>query len=142
MALTLKQLNEDLRIAVLVSGSMEEVITRAATRIYDNMTAPDATAVLRLILAEAHRFPQVSQNMFEETHTSLAPLINHLNDRRDTRELTLEQSFDAAYMLSTLALGGVRMFLYPLKSKAQRDQWIKAVVTTMLNGWLPRRNGG
>ena len=134
-------LAEHLRMAVAARGSVAEVLLRAALRINSDMSSPDAIPILRLIIAEAHRFPDVAHRMFEDSRRSLAPLVDYLDEQRRAGVLALDDAFEAAFMLSTLAFGGVRIFLqhWP-ESAAERERWTRQVVTYLLRGW--QRIGG
>ena len=135
----LERLAEHLRVAMSAKGSIEAVLLRAALQIHDDMTAPDAVPVLRLILAESHRFPDLGERMFEDARDSLAPLVDYLASQRQAGRLDLADPFEAAFMLATLAIGGVRMFLVPAATSGdKREQWVRQVVSTLLRSWEPR----
>ena len=73
--------------------------------------------------------------MFNDSRTSLAPLVEYLEAARESGVLSFDDSFDAAFMLSTLAFGGVRIFLEPEPfSPTERERWAKQVVKHFLNG--------
>lgn len=129
-------LSEHLRMAVAGRGSVEEVLLRAALEINSDMSSPDAVPILRLIIAEAHRFPDVAARMFEDSRKSLAPLVDYLDRQRRGGVLAFDDAFEAAFMLSTLAFGGVRIFLqrWPA-SAAERERWGRHVVAYLLRGW-------
>jgi len=133
-------LAEHLRMAVATRGSIEEVLLRAALEINADMSSPDAVPILRLIIAEAHRFPDVATRMFEDSRKSLAPLVDYLESQRSAGLLGFHDAFEAAFMLSTLAFGGVRIFLqhWP-RSAGERERWARHVVTYLLHGWQSER---
>lgn len=136
-------LAEHLRMAVAGRGTVEEVLLRATLRINSDMSSPDAIPILRLIIAEAHRFPDVAAQMFEDSRRSLAPLVDYLERQRGAGVLTLDDAFEAAFMLSTLAFGGVRIFLqrWP-RSAGERERWARQIVRYLLHGWQPVRGAG
>jgi AcrR family transcriptional regulator len=133
-------LSEHLRMAVASRGSVEDVLLRAALEINSDMSSPDAVPILRLIIAEAHRFPDVAARMFEDSRKSLAPLVDYLEGQRSAGVLAFHDAFEAAFMLSTLAFGGVRIFLqhWP-QSAGERQRWTHHVVTYLLRGWQAER---
>lgn len=134
----LARLAEHLRMAVATRGSVDEVLLRVAIEINSDMSAPEAVPVLRLIIAEAHRFPDVAHRMFEDSRVSLAPLVHYLERQRALGALEIEDGFEAAFMLSTLAFGGVRIFLerWP-RSALEKRRWAAQVVRYLLHGWKP-----
>lgn len=132
----LARLAEHLRMALASTGTVEEVLQRAAMEIHDDMSAPEAVPVLRLIIAEAHRFPDVAHRMFQDSRVSLAPLVHYLEAQRTAGILEFEDAFEAAFMLSTLAFGGVRIFLETAPPpRREKERWIRQVVTSLLGGW-------
>jgi AcrR family transcriptional regulator len=136
-------LAEHLRMAVAGRGSVEEVLVRAALQINSDMSSPDAIPILRLIIAEAHRFPDVAHRMFEDSRRSLAPLVDYLDAQRRAGVLALDDAFEAAFMLSTLAFGGVRIFLQHWPGSAgERERWVRQVVRYLLRGWQAAAPGG
>jgi TetR/AcrR family transcriptional repressor of mexJK operon len=132
----LARLAEHLRIAVAITGTVEEVLQRVAIEINNDMSAPGAVPVLRLIIAEAHRFPDVAHRMFQDSRVSLAPLVDYLETQRESGVLEFDDAFEAAFMLSTLAFGGVRIFLEMTPpSQKEKERWVKQVVSSLLGGW-------
>ena len=132
----LARLAEQLRLAVASTGTVEEVLQRAAMEINNDMSAPEAVPVLRLIIAEAHRFPDVAHRMFQDSRVSLAPLVDYLESQRASGMLEFDDAFEAAFMLSTLAFGGVRIFLETTSpSQKEKERWVKQVVASLLGGW-------
>jgi len=132
----LARLAEHLRVAVGRRGRPQDVLLRAAVGINTDMSSPQALPVLRLIIAEAHRFPDVGRQMFEDSRASLAPLVEYLERQRSAGVLAFEDAFEAAFMFSTLAFGGVRIFLEPWpQSRAMRRRWAARVVRYLLDGW-------
>ena len=134
----LARLEEHLRMIVATRGSVEQVLLRVAGQVFDDMNSSETVPVLRLIIAEAPRFPDIAHRMFEGTRASLAPLVNYLAEQRAAGALDFDDPFEAAYMLAALSFGGVRVFLQePLKGRA-REQWIRRVVSGLLEGWCKR----
>ena len=132
----LARLAEHLRLAVASTGTVEEVLQRAAMEINNDMSAPEAVPVLRLIIAEAHRFPDVAHRMFQDSRVTLAPLVDYLESQRASGMLEFDDAFEAAFMLSTLAFGGVRIFLEMTPpSQKEKERWVKQVVASLLGGW-------
>lgn len=133
----LARLAEHLRMAVTTTGTVEDVLLRAAMEINNDMSAPEAVPVLRLIIAEAHRFPDVAHRMFQDSRVSLAPLVDYLEAQRASGVLAFDDAFEAAFMLSTLAFGGVRIFLeFGPPSAQEKARWTAQVVKSLLRGWM------
>jgi hypothetical protein len=136
-------LAEHLTAAVSTVGTVEEVLLRAVLEINSDMSSREAVPVLRLIIAEAHRFPDVGRQMFNDSRTSLAPLIGYLEGQRKAGVLDFSDGFEAAFMLSTLAFGGVRIFLEPDPlSTTEQVRWASQVVKHFLHGCKRERRRG
>ncbi len=135
----LEKLTAPLSLALATAGTVEEVLTRAAMQINRDLVSDEAVPILRLIMSEAPRFPELTNRMLADSHITLAPLTEYLTAQQAAGNLEMEDPFTAAFMLSTLAFGGVSIFFEPSnRSDEERQRWVSKVVQTLLKGWQPR----
>lgn len=139
----LKGLAEHLTLVLSERGSMADVLERVALQIDADMTNPAAEPVLRLIVAEAARFPDLGERFYASARESLRPVMDYLDEQRAAGRLEYDDAFEAAFMLASLAIGGVRVFLErPRPDVAERRARAHRVVRVLLAGWAPARNAG
>lgn len=136
----MSRLTEHLRVVVTEPGVPAEVLRRVIQQIHADTAAPDAVAIVRLIVAEAHRFPDLARQMFADTKVALGPLIDYLQNQREAGVLDFDDPFEAAYNLAVLATGGVRVFLEPPPVRAAvRERHLRRIVKLLIQGWKPGR---
>ncbi|MDP9898462.1 TetR/AcrR family transcriptional regulator [Variovorax ginsengisoli] len=132
MQATLVRDNADVRSALL----------DLVERMYLSATEPATLALLRLVIAEAVRFPELAKSLYAENHYVLAPVVAYLAEAHRSGRLHVPSPELAAVQLSTLAFGGVRFFISkPLAGGAERRAWAEDIVDLMLRGWAPLANG-
>lgn len=137
----LKGLAEHLTVVLSERGSMTEVLERVALQIDADMTNAAAEPVLRLIVAEAARFPDLGERFYASSRESLRPLMDYLDEQRTAGRLDYDDAFEAAFMLASLAIGGVRVFLErPRPEAAERRARARRAVRVLLAGWAPGGN--
>lgn len=120
------------------SAPPEQVLREVLSRTYDDLTTPRSIAVLRLIVAEAPRFPDVARKMFEDTREFLQPLPDYLAEMARAGVFDIDDPFEAAYSLTTLGGGGIRFLLEPPLSIEQRKVHIERLLKLFLRGWQSR----
>ncbi len=93
---------------------------------------------MRLVIAEAMRFPELAKSLYAENSYVLAPVIDYLAEANRTGKLRVPNAELAAVQLSTLAFGGVRFFISkPLAGPEERRAWAEDIVDLVMRGWAP-----
>jgi AcrR family transcriptional regulator len=115
-----------------------QVLLDLVERMYLSATEPQTLALLRLVIAEAVRFPELAKSLYAENSYVLAPVVEYLAEAHRTGMLHVPDPELAAVQLSTLAFGGVRFFISkPLAGPEERRAWAEGVVALVLRGWMP-----
>lgn len=131
--------------ATLVRRDADErqVLLDLVERMYLSATEPKTLALLRLVIAEAVRFPELAKALYAENSYVLAPVIAYLAEAHRSGRLHVPSPELAAVQLSTLAMGGVRFFISkPLAGPAERRAWAEGIVDFVLRGWAAAAPGG
>ncbi len=104
-------------------------------KIYQDSVRPRDLAVTRLFVAESHRFPELTDSLFE--HALFEPLIDYLRRQAELGIFDIQDPVEAAWDLTALAGGGIRMLITPpltdpaaVRARAER---LAALAT---KGWL------
>lgn len=130
----------DVMQAVVVQPDADErtVLLDLVERMYLGATEPDTLALLRLVIAEAVRFPELAKTLYAGNSYVLAPVVEYLASAHRAGKLHVPSPELAAVQLSTLAFGGVRFFISrPLAGPEERAHWAEGVVDLVLRGWTP-----
>lgn len=126
--------------AVVVQTDADErtVLLDLVERMYLGATEPHTLALLRLVIAEAVRFPNLAKTLYAGNTYVLAPVVEYLASAHRAGKLHVPSPELAAVQLSTLAFGGVRFFISrPLAGPEERASWAEGVVDLVLRGWRP-----
>jgi AcrR family transcriptional regulator len=127
--------------ATLVRRAEDErqVLLDLVERMYLGATEPQTLALLRLVIAEAVRFPELAKSLYAENSYVLSPVVDYLTEAHRSGKLHVPSPELAAVQLSTLAFGGVRFFVSkPLASREERRAWAEGIVDLVMRGWTPR----
>ncbi len=126
--------------ATLVERGVNErqTLLDLVERMYLGATEPKTLALLRLVIAEAVRFPELAKSLYAENSYVLAPVVEYLAEAHRTGRLHVPSPELAAVQLSTLAFGGVRFFISkPLAGPEERRAWAEGIVELVMRGWAP-----
>ena len=120
---------EDLRRGVLA------IVARIQVALDDDRTR----ALARLLIAEAQRFPALSEALLAELRSLLDPFTRYLERWVVRGALRAADCRRAAQDLTLLAVGGFEFFLgsRPSSKQALRDER-ERVVQLLLDGWIVR----
>ena len=117
----------------------EERLLELIEGIYLGASDPRTLGLLRLVIAEATRFPDLSRMVYTENSQLLDPLVHYLAEAHRAGTLHVPEPELTAVQLSTLAYGGVRFFIAnPLASPTERRAWARGVLDLVLHGLRPR----
>lgn len=98
--------------------------------IYQAFTAPGLLGTTRLVVAEAERFPDVCNDLWEtEMGAVSAPIVQFIRQAQQHGAMRLGPPEAAAFHLLNLACGGFRFLINPpLASAVEQQTWIDSVV--------------
>ncbi|RZI72031.1 MAG: TetR/AcrR family transcriptional regulator [Variovorax sp.] len=117
----------------------EERLLELIEGMYLGASEPRTLGLLRLVVAEATRFPELSKMVYTENSKVLDPLVQYLEESHRLGKLHVPFPERTAVQVSTLAFGGVRFFISkPLAGPAERREWAKGVLDLVLKGLQPR----
>lgn len=116
-----------------------EMLEAAVERIYRDAVRPRDLALTRMYVAEAHRFPELTDTLFERT--LFEPLIAYLRMLKEDGVADIDDPVEAAWDVANLAGGGLRLLLQPpvtdpdaLRQRARR------LARLLARGWLRQRD--
>ncbi|RZL91716.1 MAG: TetR/AcrR family transcriptional regulator [Variovorax sp.] len=137
---------DTMQATVVRRGADErQVLLDLIERMYQSATEPKTLALLRLVIAEAVRFPELAKALYAENSYVLAPVVEYLAEAHRAGKLHVPAPELAAVQLSTLAFGGVRFFISkPLAGTEERRAWATGILDLVMRGWAPSTgsNGG
>ncbi|MNQ81403.1 hypothetical protein D3C85_964240 [compost metagenome] len=99
----------------------------------DQARAPDSLALLRLVIFESQRFPEVAQAVFHASRETLAPLRDYLHELQRHGQLGACDPEDAALDLVNLCTGGYR-FLMLGSDEEPRESTQERLLNLFLRG--------
>ncbi|MGH6679164.1 MAG: TetR/AcrR family transcriptional regulator [Bradyrhizobium sp.] len=129
----------ELRRVVLGSEEPRAVLQAVALHTLDVGTRPDMIALHRLLVAEAHRFPELVSGHYENgAARGMEPLAAYLRKAVASGALSLDEPRLAAEQFTHLVLGGIRTRLMlgvaRRPSQAERAKIAREVVRIFLAG--------
>jgi len=125
----------DLRTLLDTDRPPFEMLAAVIERIYLDFTQPRVLALTRLFIAESHRFPELADSLFE--HFLFEPLIDYLRRLSERGVARIDDPVEAAWDLTTLAGGGIRMLLMaPLTDPEHLQARTQRLTRLVTAGWL------
>lgn len=122
------------------TADTEEHLLEMIEGLHLGATEPRTLELMRLVIAEAARFPELAKMVYTENSKVLEPVIQYLAEAHRAGKLYVPDPERAAVQLAMLAFGGVRFFFSkPLAGPAERRAWAKDVLDLALHGMSPRR---
>jgi AcrR family transcriptional regulator len=129
-------IQQQLQSGIDQDGPVEQVIRQMITRLQEAMTHPDYLAVMRMVICEAPRFPDIAASMLSDTDYALAPVITYLQQQRDKGVLQVDNPREAAIQLTALAAGGVRYLIQaPSALPAAREHQVESIYQLFARSW-------
>ncbi|HEY2255711.1 MAG TPA: TetR/AcrR family transcriptional regulator [Variovorax sp.] len=124
-------------------SDQRQVLLELIERLYLSASEPKTLALMRLVIAEATRFPELAKSVYSENSYVLAPVVDYLAEAHREGRLHVPDAQLAALQLSTLAFGGVRFFISkPLAGPEERRVWAEGILQLVMRGWAPVPPGG
>lgn len=115
---------------------LETALREIITKLYDGYTHPDYIAVMRMVIAEAGRFPNLGRAMLEDAEHISEPLVDYLQTLKERGLVDIASPFDASVQISGMASGAGRyVLLTPSRNPATRRRWVESLVTLFVSAW-------
>lgn len=115
---------------------LETALRAIITKLYDGYTHPDYLAVMRMVIAEAGRFPKLGRAMLEDAQHISEPLVAYLQALKDKGLVDIDSPYDAAVQISGMASGAGRyLLLTPSRHPASRKRWVESLVSLFVKAW-------
>lgn len=127
---------ERLATQVDLFAPLEQVLREIIATLYDGMTHPDYLAVMRMVVAEAGRFPKLGRAMLDDSSDLSEPLVAYLQRLKDSGQIDIDSPFDAATQIAGLASGAGRYVLIPPpRNPSSRERAIESLVQLFMRAW-------
>lgn len=125
------------------TGGPEDVLNRAGSALVDALVAPRAIALLRMVIGEVGRFPDLGVAMFERgPERAYARLAIYLGEQEEAGTMQLGDPDLAARQLLEMMKGDMqlRALLCPghLPKRRDRQRHVASAVRTFLAAVSPR----
>ena len=136
------QLSVRERLGAMVDRGLQldAVLREIVEKLYDGYTHPDYLAVMRLVVAEAQRFPRLGRAMLDDSREAAGPLVEYLQQLKEAGQIDIDSPRDAAIQIAGLASGGGRYVLTPPSRRAaSRRHAVETVVRLFTRAW--QKNG-
>ena len=130
------KVQQQLRFAIKVEDAAEVVLWELIAGVQEALTHPDYLALVKLIVSESSRFPDVANQILEDADFALEPLINHLKQLRDEKEVQIDSPRESAIQIAALAMGGIRYMVHtPSSQPRARNHRVDAIYNLFARSW-------
>lgn len=116
----------------------EQVLWKVIWEKQGAMLQPRALATVRLIVAEAGRFPEMAALQWASHRYLLSPLSDYLKQQVEKGTFSIDDPQFAALQITTLASGGLRPLLAKALTPAEQESWARSVFDLFLKSWTHR----
>jgi TetR/AcrR family transcriptional repressor of mexJK operon len=118
------------------AAPLEAVLREIVEKLYDGYTQPQYLAVMRMVVAEANRFPKLGRVMLDDSSYIAEPLVDYLDRLKLAGKIQVESPYDAATQISGLASGAGRyLLLQPSRHPQSRKHWVDSLVVLFSRAW-------
>lgn len=132
------KVRERLQSPQALTGAPDEVLPELIERLHVALTDPGYLAILRLVIAERARFPELGEALLGNDRMMLEPIVSYLERACAAGELSIPDAYAGAMQLAALAAGGSRFLLKsPRTDSNSRRQWVAAVQHFVMSAWKP-----
>ncbi len=115
---------------------LEAALRAIISRLVEGYTHPDYLAVMRMVIAEAGRFPALGRAMLDDSAQISEPLVAYLQALKDAGQIDIDSPYDAAVQISGLASGAGRyLLLTPGRHPVSRKRSVESLVTLFTRAW-------
>ena len=107
-------------------------------RMHSALTDQSYLDVLKLVISEKERFPDVASTMLDHDTSLLQPIQTFLDKATKKGDLNVPDVRIAASQLTGLASGGIRFLVIDAdQSDERRERWVRNVWQFAYNSWRP-----
>ncbi|MGQ0622626.1 MAG: TetR/AcrR family transcriptional regulator [Panacagrimonas sp.] len=134
------QLSVRERLGTMVDRGLplDQVLREIISKLYDGYTHPEYLAVLRLVIAEARRFPKLGRAMLDDSREISGPLVEYLQQLKDRGQIDIESPLEAVTQICGLAMGAGRYVLTtPSHKPESRRHAVESLVSLFTRAWRP-----
>ena len=125
-----------LNVKIERAAPLEQVLRESISRLHEGFTQPDYLDVMRLVIAEARRFPKLGRAMLDDAKFAARPLVDYLSELKKAGEVNIDSPADAATQLAGLASGAGRYVLIrPSRHPASRRRTVDSLVALFSRAW-------
>ena len=103
--------------------------------LHRTFTQPEARRLVSMTVTQAALFPDLAADARASTREFLQPLASYLQRQQDNGTLEFDDAHEAAHLLATVALGGVRFLFESSLSGSELDRFVQSRLTVLLRGW-------
>jgi AcrR family transcriptional regulator len=103
--------------------------------LHRTFTTPDARRMVSMTVTQAALFPDLAADAKTSTREYLQPLEDYLAALQCTGTIDIDQPHEAAHLLATVALGGVRFLFETTLYGTELDEYVSQRLTVLLRGW-------
>ena len=103
--------------------------------LHRTFTQPEARRLVSMTVTQAALFPDLAADARLSTREFLQPLATYLQRQRDEGALEFDDADEAAHLLATVALGGVRFLFESTLSGSELDRFVQSRLAVLLRGW-------
>lgn len=132
------QLSVRERLGTMVDRGLplDQVLREIVEKLIEGYTHPDYLAVMRMVVAEAARFPKLGRAMLDDSSKGAQPLVEYLQQLKDSGQIDIDSPREAATQIAGLASGAGRYVLIPpSRSAASRRHAVESVVGLFTRAW-------
>lgn len=134
------KVRDKLQAPLNTDGEPEQVLAALIERLHAGMTDPEYLQLLRLVVAETDRFPELGEALLADDNFLVEPVIDYLTRAAARGDLAIADPYAAAMQLSALAGGGARFLMKkPSLGAERRAQWVQAILKFVMDAWRPDR---
>jgi AcrR family transcriptional regulator len=139
-----RRVRRSLQARIDDGAPLQAVLRECIARLHEGFTRDEYLAVMRMVIAEAARFPHLARTMLDDARLAARPLAEYLRRSKVRGEVRLESPEEAAAQLAGLASGAGRYVLTsPSGHPASRRHTVEALVVLFAQAWstpLPQQS--
>jgi AcrR family transcriptional regulator len=129
---------DSMRVDPAAFRSAREGLRELVQHLHDALTDPTWLDLMRLVIAEGARFPELARELRSHDRELMSPVEAFLRQADAQGLLRIADPHAGAYQLAALASGGVRFLIHePLQGTADKRAWVDAIFEFAWNSWRP-----
>jgi TetR/AcrR family transcriptional repressor of mexJK operon len=103
--------------------------------LHRTFTQPEARRLVSMTVTQAALFPDLAADARLSTREFLQPLAAYLQRQHDSGALEFDDADEAAHLVATVALGGVRFLFESTLTGDELDRFVQSRLAVLLRGW-------